>query len=161
MNPLAIAVSATLGAQVEGVWHAPDSGRVADQVRSAVDAAIVGFSAPERPIARWLLLRATRPCETVEVDLRDREVAIRCDEQQTAVAPSDGTPVSFAGADGRELTLVHDVVDERTVTQSFRSRAGTRTNRLTLLPDGSLEVVVSIRSQRLAAPLEYTLTYLR
>jgi hypothetical protein len=53
------------------------------------------------------------------------------------------------------------VIDDRTVTQSFGSREGTRTSRMTLRPDGTLEIAVTIRSQRLAAPLEYTLTYLR
>ena len=161
MHPLAIAVSAALGASVEGTWHTPDARQVAEDVKAAVETAIDGFSVAERPIARWLLVRATKPCGTVQVEVRAAELAIRCDEQQTAVAPSDGTPVAFAGNDGRELTLVHDVVDDRTVTQSFRSREGTRTNRLTLRPDGSLEVAVTIRSQRLSSPLEYTLTYLR
>ena len=125
------------------------------------EALAAGVSVAERPVARWLLLRATRPCGTVEVDVRDGELAIRCDEQKTAIAPSDGTPVPFEGADGRALTLVHGLVDEHTVTQSFRTREGTRTSRLTLLPDGTLEMAVSIRSERLSGPLEYTLTYLR
>lgn len=160
MHVFPLALSAALGAPVEGTWHARGAAEVAEQLRGAVEAAVSeSFSAAERPVARWLLLRATRPCDTVEVELRDAAVAIRCDGQRMAIAPGDGTPVSFAGADGRPLTVAHDVVDERTVTQSFQSREGTRTSRLTARPDGTLEVAVSIRSRRLAGPLEYTVTY--
>jgi hypothetical protein len=162
MNPMALAMAEAMGATVEGTWRAPDAAQVSETVRAAVELAVTeSVSVAERPVARWLLLRATRPCGTVEVDLHEPELSIRCDGQQTAVAPTDGTPVPFQGADGRALTLVHAVVDGSTVTQSFGTVEGTRTNRLTVRPDGTLEVAVTVRSRRLAEPVAYTLTYQR
>ncbi|MEQ1503996.1 MAG: hypothetical protein ABMB14_17270 [Myxococcota bacterium] len=114
---------------------------------------------PGDAVVRWVVLRTVRPCRTLRVSFYAGTASVGCDEQRVATAPIDGRPIAFSGADGRPLTLTHRRIDDRTLVQQLDGRRGSRTSQYALLPDGRLEVTVTITGELLEQPLQYTLHY--
>lgn len=129
------------------------------QVRTEVETRVAELGFIKRPFARRALVRATAPCAGIEIWDQAGALAITCDDHKVALAPPDGSPVSFTGDDGETMELIHAIDDQGAVVQTFVSRHGTRTNRFSSQADGGLLVEVTIQSPQLDAPLRYQLHY--
>jgi len=115
-----------------GAWTAAAHfDAMADQVRADVESYVSDVGFLKRPFARWALVHATAPCARIEIRDQADALAIACDDHKVAVAPPDGSTVSFTGDDGRTMDLVHAIDGQGAVVQTFANKNGTRTNRFT------------------------------
>jgi hypothetical protein len=130
-----------------------------EDIRSRVETYVADLGPVRRQVVRWVLNRATAPCERIRIENQQVALAIRCDDHKAAVAPADGTEVTFTGDDGRTMRLTHRVESDGTIVQSFEGKHGTRVNRFLPRPEGGITVEVTIRSPRLDEPMRYSLRY--
>jgi hypothetical protein len=160
---LLLLLLATIGRADElpsGSWNAgPRLQQMTSDLRAEIDDFVARLSFERRAATRWVVARASAPCGRVSIAPTSGGIAIACDDRKVAVAPADGTPVVFTGADGRTLGLAHEVTPDGAVVQTFTSRGGTRVNRFVPQPDGTLRVEVTLRAPQLDQPFAYTLTY--
>ena len=78
-----------------------------------------------------------------------------------AVSPENGAAVPYK-AGGDTVQLSQKVTADGKIVQSFTASDGNRTNTYVLSPDNrTLNVFITVSSQRLPQPVSFTLTYLR
>lgn len=126
-------------------------------VRTAIERAISGMSFVVRPFARRRLTAGNRVFETLTVAREGKDLVVTRDDSVVR-SPADGSEVEWTGADGSTYRVSQRLVAGG-LAQSFVGKSGERVNRLAISEDGTLRLVVVVRSPRLPEALEYTLTY--
>jgi len=132
-----------------------------DDVNRAIETAVARMSFVTRPIARGRLRRTNQPYNRAVINFTQAEVSTTYDQRHIITSPANGQPVKWTREDGEKFDLSTEWQNGRLV-QTFRAEDGSRTNTFTISPDGrTLTMHVTIRSPRLASPLEYNLVFNR
>lgn len=78
-----------------------------------------------------------------------------------ATSPENGSSVPYK-AGGDTVQLSQRITSDGKIVQSFTASDGNRTNTYVLSPDNrTLNVFITVTSQKLSQPVSYTLTYVR
>lgn len=132
-----------------------------DNVNAAIDRAVARMNFVTRPIARGRLRRTNQPYQRVVIAHTPQQVRIATDNRAAITTPANGTPVKWRREDG-EMFDVSTEWENGKLEQTFKAEDGSRTNVFTVSPDGrTLTMDVTIRSEKLAAPVRYKLVFNR
>jgi hypothetical protein len=141
-------------------FHVADGEAGRQRVEAAIERAITGMSFVVRPFARSRLAASNRVFAVLTVRRDGADLVVDRDGSEVR-SPADGSPVSWAAPDGKHYLLRQELTPGGLV-QRFTAEDGERLNVLAIATDGAaLRLSVTIRSQRLPAPLSYHLDYLR
>ena len=132
-----------------------------DNIEQAIRNGTARMSFITRPIARSRLKKTNLAYQLLKVEHTPTRVSITRDNLAPIVTPANGQTIRWKREDG-ELFDVNTVWEQGSLKQTFVAKDGSRTNLLTLSPDGTTLVMqVTIRSPRLPAPIVYKLDYKR
>lgn len=132
-----------------------------DAIKPAIEQAVADMNFITRPIARGRLTRTNEPYGQITIRQSGDEVTIITDDRAPIVARADGNPMKWTRDDGEVLDLTTRF-EGGALEQTFVADDGERKNVFSLSPDGqTLEMAVTVTSPRLAAPLTYTLRYVK
>lgn len=132
-----------------------------DIVGDAIERGIRDMSFITKPIARRRLRNTNRPYRTITLLLSESEISTTYDGRAPIRSPADGTAVRWRREDG-EMLDVSTSLRDGALTQTFTAEDGSRENAFILSPDGTgLTLQVTLRSERLPAPITYRLLYRR
>jgi hypothetical protein len=137
-----------------GTWQfVPEESQ---DIREAVDQAVAHMNFLVRGVARNRLRGANKPIERIIIQYPDDNVYIsfRTDEPPT-ISPRNGEFVPYTRADG-EVVQVNTQLSDGLITQFFDSDDGQKEHVYRLRPDGTLALEVTVHSERLRAPFQYT-----
>jgi len=141
-----------------GDWaYQPDR---SDDIERAIERGIDDMNFITKRIARGRLRSTNEPYRTIAIAAPDGRVSTSYDGRAAIVSPADGTPIRWRREDG-EMLDVATLMEEGTLVQTFVAEDGSRENRFRLNDDGTLDLIVTIRSERLPAPIVYRLGYRR
>ena len=113
----------------------------------------------KRPFARGKLKDKTAPCAALDISFPSDKISVECDNRPAYVSPTGNEKARYKSAEGVVYALRQNL-DGRTLTQTFVSEDGTRTNTMKLTPSGETILMrVKLESDQLPRPLEYSLTY--
>jgi hypothetical protein len=129
-----------------------------DVIEQAIERGTEEMNFVTRPIARRRLRATNNPYSTVEVRAGSGEVTTVL-EGRAITSPADGRAIQWRREDG-EMLQVSTSIRNRTLVQSFGADDGSRENVYVVSADGRrLTLHVTIRSERLPAPITYQLLY--
>lgn len=129
------------------------------KINRSIDTVVDDMLFIKRPWAEDKLQAKTVPCATLDISFPGDDIAVKCDGRPVYKSPQSDEKARYKSAEGAVYAL-RQHVDGRTLTQTFVSDDGTRTNKLTLTPSGkTLLMSVTLESGRLPRPLQYSLTY--
>jgi hypothetical protein len=132
-----------------------------EAIRIAIDAAVKDFNFIARPIARSRLKKTNPLITRIEIAHTGNAVSIQLDKSKPTVTEPGKPPIKWTRDDGEEFDVSTDW-KAGTLQQSFVAPDGTRTNRFSISPDGSiLTVDVTLTSPQLKAPVNYRLVFAR
>lgn len=132
-----------------------------DNVNAAIDRAVARMNFITRPIARGRLRKTNQPYQRVVISHTAQQVRIASDNRAAIATPANGTPVKWRREDG-EMFDVSTEWENGRLEQTFQAEDGSRTNVFSVGPDGrTLTMDVTIRSDKLAAPVTYKLVFTR
>ncbi|HEX6308027.1 MAG TPA: hypothetical protein VFZ69_07555 [Longimicrobiales bacterium] len=130
-------------------------------VGEAVREGTAGANFFVRKFGRRVLERTLKPVDTLRIAFVDDGVVITATERDAIRTPLDGSTTELRNAAG-EMESVGTEWDGSSLVRVFRAAKGTREMRYALEPDGdTLRVSVEVQASVLAAPIRYTLMYLR
>lgn len=146
--------------QLSGTWEPTPSTEAARQtVEAAIEEIVADMSVFGRPIARGRLRDTTEPCSTLEIAFPDNTIRVQCEDQPPTVSPNSPSLVNYRAEDGA-IYQIGQQQSAGVLRQIFYGKDGMRTNRLSLAPDGeTIEMDVTVESDQLPYPLEYSLTF--
>ncbi|QDG50301.1 hypothetical protein FIV42_06005 [Persicimonas caeni] len=140
-----------------GVENGKDAAR--KKINRSIDRIVEEMAFYKRPWADDKLEAKTVPCATLEVSFPGDDIAVECDDRPVYKSPVGNEKTTYTASDGSKYALRQNL-DGRTLTQTFVSEDGTRTNKMTLTPSGKTILMrVRLESGQLPRPLEYSLTY--
>lgn len=129
------------------------------KVNRAVQGILDDMSFIKRPFAEDKLKAKTEPCETLDVSFPGEKISVKCDGRPAYVSPTGYEKARYESAEGATYAL-RQKLEGRTLTQTFVSDDGKRTNTLQLTPSGqTILMKATLESGQLPRPLEYRLTY--
>lgn len=129
------------------------------KVDRAVQGILDDMSFIKRPFAEDKLKAKTKPCASLDVSFAGDKISVKCDDRPAYVSPMGNEKARYKSSEGATYALRQDI-DGRTLTQTFVSEDGTRTNTMQLTPSGqTILLKARLESGQLPRPLEYRLTY--
>lgn len=129
------------------------------KINRSIDKIVDDMLFIKRPWAEDKLQAKTAPCATLNVSFPGDDIAVECDSRPVYKSPQGNEKARYKSAEGVVYALRQNL-DGRTLTQTFVSDDGTRTNKMTLTPSGKTILMrVKLESGQLPRPLEYNLTY--
>ncbi|HEX6939067.1 MAG TPA: hypothetical protein VF158_06615 [Longimicrobiales bacterium] len=132
-----------------------------DAVEAAIEAATARMNFLTRRIARRRLKATNGVPAVIEIAFVADTVAVSFDGRAPVVAPVSGAAVAWTREDG-ETFAVSARFDGGALRQTFVAGDGVREDVYTLEPGGdTLRLHVTVSSDRLPAPVVYTLVYRR
>jgi len=144
-----------------GDWRYVGTSAERASVPSAVDRSVDGLFFIARGIAYDGLIHVCEICNSYSLSFKGGQVTVASPCQLSDVSPEDGSEVDHVTKAGDASKLSQRFLDGALV-QQFRGEGGTRRVVWTLQPDQvSLLVHVTITSQHLPHPVDYTLSYKR
>lgn len=159
--PLAVHAADPAPDRFEGTWRtAHDLDAVKRGIAQAIERTLNQMAFYKRPFARPKLLKVTEPCREVRIYEDRGRLGIACDEQVPALSVPDGRPVTYTNRQGDTFRLHQRVHGER-IVQIWQDDAGQRRNVYTIGPDGALRIGISVYSDQLPVPVEYTHAFTR
>ena len=130
----------------------------ADVIAQAIERGIDDMNFVTKPIARRRLRATNDPYSAVEIRVGGSEVTTVL-EGRSITSPADGRAIQWRREDG-EVLQVSTSLRNGTLVQSFTAEDGSRENVYSVSPDGRrMTIQVTIRSERLPAPITYRLLY--
>ena len=130
----------------------------ADVIEQAIERGIDDMNFVTKPIARRRLRATNDPYSTVEIRVGNAEVTTVL-EGRSITSPADGRAIQWRREDG-EVLQVSTSLRNASLVQSFTADDGSRENVYSVSPDGRrMTILVTIRSERLPAPITYRLLY--
>lgn len=130
----------------------------ADVIERAIERGIEEMNFITRPVARRRLRATNHGYSTIEVRVADGTITTVL-EGRTITSPADGREIQWRREDG-ELLRVSTSNRDGALVQSFAAEDGSRENVYVVSADGRrLTLHVTIRSERLPAPISYRLLY--
>ena len=131
-----------------------------DDIRSAIERAIAHMSFITRPIARRRLIRANRPSPTLTFQVRSDTLVVTFVDDNPIVTPLAGGAVPWHRRSTSEMYDVHIALVGDTLRQTIATDDGERDNDFVFLEGGAaIEMHVTLRAERLPAPLRYIAVY--
>jgi hypothetical protein len=140
-----------------GTWRfVPEQ---SEPIDAAVDQAVAHLNFLIRGVARSRLRNANKPVDRIVIQYPDDDVyiSLRADEPPT-ISPKSGEFAPYTRADG-EVVRVKTELSDGVITQFFDSDDGQKEHVYRLLPDGAMALEVTVFSERLRAPFQYTWIY--
>ena len=128
-----------------------------DVIDRAIERGIDDMNFAIKPIARRRLRATNDPYATVELRMADGRVTTVL-EGRAITSPADGSTIDWRREDG-EVLKVATALRNGTLVQTFTAEDGLRENVYSVAADGRLTIQVTIRSDRLPAPIVYRLLY--
>ena len=128
-----------------------------DVIERAIERGIDDMNFVTKPIARRRLRATNDPYSTVELRVADNRVTTVL-EGRAITSPADGSTIDWRREDG-EVLQVSTALRNGTLVQTFTADDGSRENVYSVSADGRLTIQVTIRSDRLPAPIVYRLLY--
>ncbi len=146
--------------QLSGTFEVDGGKKDARQtINRAIEPLVDDMPFYKQPWAGDKLEAKTVPCASLDISFAGDDIAMECDERPVYRSPMGGEAVQYKAADGSVYRLRQEL-DGRTLTQTFVSEDGTRTNTYTITPSGkTLLLNATLESGQLPRPLEYNLTY--
>ena len=127
-------------------------------IDAAIDVAIANFPPAIQEVARRRLKEATAIPSAVVLEIGDAARKVSLDARTITTRPGKAATWSAGGMISR---VTHEVGDAA-LTERLVTVEGDRQNVYTLEGDGrAMTLAVTIRSSHLAAPIRYTLRYVR
>jgi len=125
--------------------------------QKSVDKTVSEFFALTRPLARSKIEKKTHIAEWVSVKPGASNVVIHFEGRGAESCPLKG---SSKGKDpeGNDAEFAAHWDGEKLV-QTVTTEEGKRTNTFTPLPDGTLKLLVELRSKKFETPVRYALSY--
>jgi hypothetical protein len=139
-----------------GSWTYAD--QPSDVIERAIERGIDDMNFITKPIARRRLRATNNPYSTVEIRHAEGRITTVL-EGRAISSPEDGSTIDWRREDG-EMLRVATSIRNGTLVQSFTAEDGSREAVYSVSPDGRrLTMQVTIRSDRLPAPIVYRLLY--
>jgi hypothetical protein len=150
-----------LAARLSGKFRYVGGEGQRQELLSAIERAVQQLNALIRGIGRRRLATVTEIPRSLRYALNAETIEMQYGELPAIHAPADGRYVERVNARGTPMRVSFELRGE-TLVQRFKGEKGTRTNKVTISEDGTrLTMRVSIKSERLADPLRYRLSYKR
>jgi hypothetical protein len=137
-----------------GTWQfVPEQ---SEKIDAAVDKAVAHMNFLVRGVARGRLKGANKPIQQIVIDYPGDNVYVllRADEPPV-ITPRTGAFVPYTRADG-EVVQAKTELGDGLIRQFFDSNDGQKEHVYRLRPDGTMAFEVTVLSERLRAPFEYT-----
>ncbi len=129
---------------------------------AAIDKATDSMFFAIKGVARSKLREKTPVRATVGIAFSNGNIVVSVTGEPAATSPENGSAVAYKNADGQTSKLSQKLTADGKLVQTFAGENGTRTNALSISPDGkTLTMAVSIESSKLPQAVRYTLTYRR
>lgn len=146
----------------EGSFAIQNKARAKKQVKAGIERCANESNFLIRGFVRDALTDTNRVCGKLDVVFQGDNVFIQCDGGIKHITPRSGAAKNVKSADGKKTYNLRQKVAGSTLTQVYKGKDGVRTNVYTLSADGStLTLKVKVTSDKLAAPLRYTIRYAR
>lgn len=130
-----------------------------NKINRAIEPIVDDMPFYKQPWADDKLEAKTVPCASLDISFPGDDIAMECDNRPVYKSPMGNETVQYTAEDGSVYKLSQNL-EERTLTQTFVSEDGERTNTLRLTPSGETILMrVKLVSDQLPRPLEYNLTY--
>ena len=125
--------------------------------QKSVDTTVSEFFALTRPIARGRIEKKTHIAEWVTIKQSAANVVIQFEGRGVETCPFSG---SSKGKDpeGNDAEFAAHLSGGKLI-QTVTTDEGKRTNTFVREPDGSLKLIVELRSTKFKTPVRYTLSY--
>jgi hypothetical protein len=157
---LPVLLCTALSAQ-EPVWLGTWKLASAPDIGKAIEACTAEMSFITRPIARSRLKKLNPAYQKVAIARSGNDFTIQFDERTPIRVPADGQAVAWTREDGEKF-MVSLKLAATELLQHYQGVDGERSNRFRVDATGKLlSLDVTVKSQKLPAPLVYTLSYSR
>jgi hypothetical protein len=156
LKTLTLLLAVPLAAQApQGTWtlgSAPD-------VPAIIEAATKDMNFVKRPIARSRLRKANPVYQRIQISRAGAEFLVKYDDREPQHMPADGKAVAWKREDGEKFQIAaREGRDE--LVQTYQAEDAVRTNVFTVDPrTRALTLTVTIKSEKLPAPVTYTIAY--
>ncbi|MFM2416588.1 MAG: hypothetical protein RL385_1311 [Pseudomonadota bacterium] len=125
--------------------------------QKSVDKTVSEFFALTRPLARSKIEKKTHIAEWVSVKPGTSNVVIHFEGRGEETCPLKGTSKG-KDPEGNDAEFAAHWDGEKLI-QTVTTEEGKRTNTFTPQPDGTLKVLVELRSKKFETPVRYALSY--
>ena len=159
---LLLSISAVVSAQertLTGTYRlAPDAQQVVDK---AIDKAAAQFNFLIRPVARSRLKKTNPVHDRLVIEQTDRDISVTFDHDKPIRTVANDGPIKWTRDDGEVFDLATQL-RQGVLMHTFVASDGRRVNSYSLSPDGrTLTLQVTLTSEQLKSPVEYSLVYWR
>lgn len=131
------------------------SAETKEQLKQTIERASKEFNFMIRKIAVGRLKKVTSPYETIYFKVEGDTVIFERDGADRIEGKIGGPAVTWLG----EYQVTFERLADGRIKQSFVAEDGTRENVYRLKEDGTLEIDVTIKTDKLKNPLTFTLVY--
>ena len=112
-----------------------------------------------RSVARGRLRESTAPFKKLAFSQSDGTVMMKRDDDTPITGAVDGEPFEWKRKDGKVFTVAQ-TLSTNVLTQTFTdSDKNTRVNQHIFADDGTLSLVITLKSSSLETPISYRLAY--
>jgi len=147
------------GATLDGTYELVPA--KSDDIAAVIEKSTAKMNFIIRPIARGRLKKTNSAYDRIRILRSPSQIEVAFDAAKPVQMSADGSVTSWTRADG-EVFDVSAVWQDARLVQSFQAKDGKRVNTFQLGEDGkALRLDVVITSDRLPAPVSYSLTYKR
>ncbi len=157
---LVFACNTWASAPVEGTWYLQDKENTQAKLDKAVEESAKKINFFIRALARPVLEKEAKICETWGLSSNDTHFIWQCGDNEASELVLSANKSKTLSDDGREILGTLKRTEEATVVV-LESDRGKRTNEWIMVNDNELEYTATLESSKLPKPLSWTLTYTR
>lgn len=148
-------------ARIAGAFKYVGSDAERAALNAAIERSIDGFSFFTKGAARSKLQEATAPKAWLRLSFVGDNIVVATPGALPTVSPDNGATVTVRGEDGTRAKVAQRLVGRRLVQHVVMDGATSQAEYVLGADDKTLTIRVRLKSDKLAAPVDYTLTYRR
>jgi len=145
---------------IEGTWYLQDKANTQAKLDMAVEESAKKINFFIRALARPVLEKEAKICETWALSSDDTNFIWQCGDKKASELVLSANKSKTLSDDGREILGSLERSEERIVVV-LESDRGKRTNKWVMRNENELEYSATLESSKLPKPLTWTLTYTR